>query len=68
MGAGRWSGLLQQRRSTVKKLVLTTMLAAFAAAVTLPIAGVAFAAEKKKSSMAKTLEKEKTKKKPSGKM
>ncbi|HWE22287.1 MAG TPA: hypothetical protein VG758_34770 [Hyphomicrobiaceae bacterium] len=52
----------------MKKLVLTTMLAAFAAAVTLPIAGVAFAAEKKKSSMAKTLEKEKTKKKPSGKM
>jgi hypothetical protein len=55
----------------VKKLVLTTMLAAFAAAVTLPIVGAndAPAAEKKKSSMEKTkLEKEKTKKKPSGRM
>ena len=55
----------------MKKLVLTTMLAAFAAAVTLPIVGAndALAAEKRKSSMEKMkMEKEKIKKKPSGKM
>jgi hypothetical protein len=50
----------------VKKLVLTAMLAAFAAAVTLPIvvANDAFAAAKKTSKM----DKEKIKKKPAGKM
>lgn len=53
----------------MKKLVLATMLAAFAAAVTLPIvvtANDALAAEKKKTSTEKM--KPKAKKKPTGKM
>lgn len=56
----------EQRRSPVKKLLIASMLAAFGAAIVLPVLGSddAFAATKKsKTKMEKPL-----KKKPSGKM
>ena len=54
----------EQRRSPVKKLLIASILAAFGAAVILPVGSdEAFAAGKKKTKMEKPM-----KKKPTGKM
>jgi hypothetical protein len=57
--------VLEQWRSPVKKLLIASMLAAFGAAVLVPVVSSdhAFAAAKKKTKMEKPM-----KKKPTGKM